>query len=203
MALKLSEQLERVLRPIRNRIASMVVCALVKSVTDSDGLQILKVQMGRDEVKDDVERIQQFGFTSNPPNDSEAIVLFVGGNRSHGICLATDSSTYRIKNLPSGAVVIYNKNGEYVKLTEDTIEIVSGNKVLIDCTEAEIKADTVNVKAGEIKLGDGVMHKALATEDFVTSVYKMHVHPTAPPGIVSVPTPIPMPTELTSKTKAE
>lgn len=127
MALNLSEQLQRFIQPISRKISSMVCCALIKSVNDSGKIQLLKLNMYQDETKDKVERIQEFGFTSNPPDDSEAVVLFIGGNRSHGIVVATDGSKYRIKNLERGGVALYNSNGDKVVLTKDKIEVYSDN----------------------------------------------------------------------------
>lgn len=152
MALSIGEQIERLLQPIKSRIASMIVCAIVRSISDGTKLQTLKVSMMEDQTKDDVDHIQQFGFTSHPPKGSEAVVLFVGGNRSHGVVIGTDSSTYRLKGLPEGAVALYNQNGDYVKLTSDKIE----------------------VHANEINLGKANFKK-LINEEF-QSMFNTHVH---------------------------
>jgi phage baseplate assembly protein V len=125
MALSIAEQLQRFIQPITRKIGSMICCALIKSVEDGGKIQLLKLNMYQDETKDKVERIQEFGFTSNPPDDSEAVVLFIGGNRSHGIVVATDGSKYRIKNLERGGVALYNSNGDKVVLTKDKIEVYS------------------------------------------------------------------------------
>jgi len=90
-----------------------------------------------------------------------------------------------------------NANDLQIQNGDSKITIKAGGDIEVESNGA------VNIKSGEINLGDGVMHQKLATEDFVNLVFKMHVHPTAPVGPVSPPTPIPMPTELTSKVSAE
>jgi phage baseplate assembly protein V len=208
MAMTFTERLERVLRPLRNRIASMLVKAIIKSVDDSGNLQMIKVTMHEGDTKDEIERIQQFGFTSHPPVDSEAILFCIGGNRTHAVVLNTDSSKYRLKNLPKGAVALYNENGDYVKLTKDKIEVY----------------------AKEVNLGTADFKK-LINEEF-KSIFDNHVHnfTAAPSGVFStskpatlispVPPPIPTPippvggavapmgltlgdAQMTTKTKAE
>lgn len=149
----LAEQLQRFISPLKERVLSMIGCAIIQAVKDSGNLQVLKLSMLRDELKEDVERIQEYGFTSNPPKGSEAVVVFPQGNREFGVVIATDSATYRLKNLPEGAVALYNKNGDYVKLTEGKIE----------------------VHAAEITLGDGSDFKKLVNEEFQDK-FNNHFH---------------------------
>lgn len=59
MELRMFEQLARRLRLIVDR-------AVVRIVTDSLGRQNLQVQTLADATNDDVERFQQYGFTSFP-----------------------------------------------------------------------------------------------------------------------------------------
>lgn len=80
-----------------------------------------------------------------------------------------------------------------------------GDTVLRIKPDGELKIEGGNeltIKAnGDIILGSALTKKLL-TEDFKTLVYALHVHP-APGGTTSAPTPIPCPTELTSKVVAQ
>lgn len=142
-------QLDRYLAPLKRKIVSMVACSLIKAVDDSKDIQLIKLSILKDELVEGVERIQQFGFTSVPPENSEAVVLFVGGNRSHGLVIATEASRYRLKQLPAGAVALYNQNGDYVKLTKDKIEVVA--------KEVIVKSDKVQLGDTTIDPTDGVV----------------------------------------------
>lgn len=185
----LIEQLQRFISPLKEKIMSMVGCSIIRSVTDGNGLQVLKASILKEELKSGIERIQEYGFTSHPPEGSEAVITFPQGNREFGIVIATDSSRYRIRNLPEGAVAIYNRNGDYVKLTKEKIEI----------------------HAKEITLGDGSSFKKLINEEF-QSMFNGHVHTassfgsatTTPQSSTSYPASVAIGNnEMTSKTKAE
>ena len=116
--------MDEIIRKIINRLKNSVSQALLAAVKDSEGLQVVKVEGYADEIADGIERIQNYGLTSNPPKGSEAIVVNIGTNSDHGVVIAMDSATYRKKNLKPGEVAVYDKNGSYILLKEDgTIEI--------------------------------------------------------------------------------
>lgn len=142
-------QLDRFLNPLKRKIVSMIACALIKAVDDSKSIQLVKLSILKDELLEGVERIQQFGFTSVPPENSEAVILFVGGNRSHGLVIATESARYRLKHLPTGAVALYNQNGDYIKLVKDKIEV--------NAKEVTIKADVIQLGNESLNLEEGVV----------------------------------------------
>jgi len=174
-------QLNRILEPIKNRIRMSICRAIVSLVDDSTAMQIVQLTLMKDETKSKVERVQNYGFTSNPLSDSECIALFINGNRDHGIAIAIDDSRYRLKNLPEGGVAIYDNDGNYCKLTKDNgIEINTPNK------DVKIKAFS------KIELGNTSLKK-LINEEFA-SIFNSHVHnfTAAPSGSFSTSTPLNM-----------
>jgi len=156
-------QLSRILEPIRNKIRMMVSRSVVSLIDDSTAMQILQLRLMKDETKDGVERVQNYGFTSHPLKDSEAVVVFVNGNRDHGLVVAVDDTRYRLKGLPEGGVAMYDNDGNYVKLTKnDGIAIEAPNQ-------------KVTVKAsGDIEIGNTGLKK-LVNEQF-QAMYNNHVH---------------------------
>jgi phage baseplate assembly protein V len=180
----LAEQLVRFIEPLKRKLTSMISVALIKAIDDSNNFQLLKLSVLDGEEQEGIERVQEYGFTSVPPANSEAVVVFVGGKRSHGLVIATESSRYRLKSLPEGAVALYNMNGDFVKLTKNKIEI----------------------SASEVLLADGT--KKLLTEDIIT-LLNSHVHNCASPGSPSGPAlapsanPFTVALHATSKTKAD
>lgn len=110
-------QLLGLMRPLRTSIANMIARAVVKNVDDSTKLQLVQIALtGETRV---AERVQNYGFTSRPANGAEAVVAFVGGDRSHGFALGVDDRRYRIKNLSSGEVVVYDLTGTKVLLKQN------------------------------------------------------------------------------------
>ncbi|WP_431477838.1 phage baseplate assembly protein domain-containing protein [Massilia eburnea] len=57
------------------------------------------------------------GFTSVPKPGAEGVVVFVGGNRDHGLVIAVEDRRFRLKGLASGEVAIYDDQGQKVHLT--------------------------------------------------------------------------------------
>ena len=93
------------------------------AVNDAGSVQKLQVVLGALETRDNTPRLAEFGFTSNPPPSSDAVVLFVGGDRSNGVVIATGNQQYRLVGLASGDVAIYDSRGASVWLTPAGIVI--------------------------------------------------------------------------------
>jgi len=205
-------QLNRFLEPIRVRIRMIVSRAIVPLIDDSKNMQIVQLNLMKDETKDSVERVQNYGFTSHPKPDAQAVVLFVSGNRDHGLVVALDDSRYRLKDLPEGGVAVYDFDGNYIKLTEaNGIEIEAPNQ------KVTIKA------SGDIEIGNSNLKK-LVNEEF-QDLFNNHAHnytagtlvagpypvtaapapppPTPAPTVTTAPTTSLGSNELTSKVKAE
>jgi phage baseplate assembly protein V len=142
----------RMLDPIAQRVRLMVSRAVIKIVDDSLKCQGLQVSLLADEVRDDVERFQEYGFTSVPEAGAEAVFVSVGGNRAHGIVVATEDRRYRIKDLDPGDVCLYTREGERVFLDDSADLVHLGAKAATDfvalaaATKSEINAlrTTVN-----------------------------------------------------------
>lgn len=102
--------------PVQRRVANLVGRGVVRSTDDAKNMQLSQVALLDGEVRDEIERFQQYGFTSNPKDGAEAVVLFVGGRRDHGLAIQVDDRRYRIKNLESGGVAVYNDSGAKIVL---------------------------------------------------------------------------------------
>ena len=125
------KSIERLFAPLRNRIANLVARAVVQLVDDDAKLQLLQVGVLADETRGELERMQEYGFTSVPLPGAEATVLFVGGRRDHGIVVAVDDRRHRKTGLQPGEVAVYNNAGAHVLLKADgSIEVHGTNVVL-------------------------------------------------------------------------
>lgn len=97
----------KLLAPLRRRVQLMVARAVLETIDDGKKLQTLQISMRADELRDDVERFQQFGFTSRPKAGAEAIVLLVGGGSDHPVVIAVDDRRYRPTGIDEGEVALY------------------------------------------------------------------------------------------------
>jgi phage baseplate assembly protein V len=124
------------IRPIQNRIQMIIGRAVLEAVKDDKGVQLIKLSLFAGEERDEVERFQNYGFTSNPLPGSECIVAFPGGNRDHGIVVGIGDRQFRLKNLESGEVALYTDEG-------DKIHFKRGNKIEIHGDSIELGKDTL------------------------------------------------------------
>lgn len=119
-----AEQISRFLEPLRTRVRMIVQRAIVSLVNDTTAMQLIQVSILRGDVLSRVERVQNYGFTSNPENGSEAVVVFINGNRDQGLAIVVDNTEVRKKDLQPGEVAVYHKSGSYVLMKADgTIEL--------------------------------------------------------------------------------
>lgn len=102
---------------LSQRILLGIARALVAVVRDSGGIQVMQVQLSASEVRDGLPRFTEFGFSSNPPVGSDAVVAFLGGDRSKGIVIGTCHQPSRPKNLAPGETKLHSQDGKSVYLT--------------------------------------------------------------------------------------
>lgn len=132
--------LQRALRPLIQRMQLMIGRSVLLLVNDSLKLQGLQISLLADEVRDNVERFQNYGFTSHPHPGAEAIAASVAGSRDHVVVLAVDDRRYRLRNLQQGEVAMYTDEGDKVVLKRGgVIEVTAATKVrlitpLLECT---------------------------------------------------------------------
>ena len=108
---------------IMQRITMLVGRGKVLLGSDAGVVQRLQVQLSAQDIKDNTARLGEYGLSSLPPAGSDAVVLFLGGNRSNGVIIATGNQTYRLKNLKPGEVALYDNLGQSVYLTQAGIVV--------------------------------------------------------------------------------
>lgn len=94
----------------------MVGRAILSAINDGTGIQQVQISALAGESMDKVARMQNFGFTSNPPKGSEGIILALQGNRENLVVVAVDHRDFRVKGLAEGEAAFYNKQGAKVVL---------------------------------------------------------------------------------------
>ena len=108
--------------PIKRSVLLMIGRGVLMAVDSSKNIQLTTVKLLADETKDKIEMMQHFGFSSNPPANSDIIFLSIGGNRDHGIVIASESRQHRLKNIAPGDSAIYNQSGKHLWLKGNNLE---------------------------------------------------------------------------------
>jgi len=153
---KLRDFITQVVKPIQTRIMMAIARAVVESVDDSMGIQIVKINVLKGEAKEGVERLQNFGFTGNPPDGSEAACVFVSGNRDHGLVVGVDHRASRKKDLAKGESAQYSVDGTFIHIKlGGEIEIKGSTKLTVDMPDTVFK--------GNVQIDEDLVVKKNAT----------------------------------------
>lgn len=121
--------INKMIAPLVRRVRLMVGRGVVSLVNDGLKMQGVQVQLLAGEVRD-LERFQDYGFTSVPHSGAEVAAIFVDGNRDHGIAVRIDDRRYRVTGLQSGEVAIYTDEGDKIVMKRGgVIEMTAGTKV--------------------------------------------------------------------------
>lgn len=127
------------IRNLGSRVMMMFARGVLRGVDDSAKRQLLQVELLKGELRDGIERMQDYGFTSHPTGGDVA-VAFLGGNREQGIVLAVDDRRYRIALQP-GEVALYDDLGNRVELLRDRLQITAVQALQITAPSVAITGD--------------------------------------------------------------
>ena len=141
------------LRDLGRRVAGTVARATLAAIDDSTKLQTVQIALLADELADGVERFQDYGLTSVPLPDAEAVVVCVGGLRGHAIVVAVDDRRYRPTGLQPGEVCLYDDQGQRVTIKRGGIDITTTKPITIHATSVAVTADHVTVTSDDVQLG--------------------------------------------------
>lgn len=108
---------------------------LVALGNSASKLQSLQLRLLADEVKDNVEHLEPYGFTACPLAGAEALAGFIGGDRSHAVVIVVADRRFRLQGLKSGEVALYTDEGDFIHFKRDRI--------------IDIETVTLNIKATE------------------------------------------------------
>lgn len=136
------QAINRIIAPLKRGLQLLVSRAVVSVVNDAYARQNLQLRLQSDEVADDVERFQNYGHYS-VPKAGEAIVVSVGGKRSHLVAVVVDDKSVRPAGLIAGDSVLYHLEGHQLRLTKN-------GEAILSCTKFTIETDTLDCSAQQI-----------------------------------------------------
>ena len=115
------QDIEKLVRPIKTRVLNMVAKAVIKLA----GNGTAQVEVNGGEVRDNLLRLQEYGFSSRPKPGADAVVVFIGGNRDHGLVVSSgDPRT--APTLEEGEVAFWSADGVVVKIDKDKKVRITG-----------------------------------------------------------------------------
>ncbi|WP_308721015.1 phage baseplate assembly protein [Komagataeibacter xylinus] len=89
----------------------------------------LQAALAAGELRSDLPMVQEYGLASRPVPGSDVVVVFLGGDRTRGVVVATGDQRGRPKDLQPGEVCLYHPStGSRIWLKADgSIAIVPAN----------------------------------------------------------------------------
>ena len=177
--------LRSMLAPLVRRVENMASRAIVSLVNDSAKIQALQLDVLTGETRGGVERFQEYGFTSVPLEGAEAVVLFVGGRRDHGLVVAVDDRRNRLAGLQPGEVAVYTDEGDSVVIKRGgTVEVTAATKVVVASPLVELAgASDAAYRGTAHRSADASLSSALATFAAALGTYAAAIKTiTDPPG---------------------
>ncbi|WP_423197456.1 Phage baseplate protein [Cupriavidus sp. H19C3] len=132
---EVDKRIKRAMSGVRNAFRGVL------ARTDSESaVQLIQGDGVATEKLQDNELFQQYGYTSNPPAGTMLVVVPVGGMTSHGIVVATEHATYRLKSLQPGEVALYTDEGAKVVLKRGRIIETDCDVYRVNCKSFEVNA---------------------------------------------------------------
>lgn len=126
---------QKLIAPLQRRLRLLADRAIVTMVNDSLQRQNLQLKVLADEGADDVERFQNYGHSSVPPEGSEAVVLGLGGARAGMVAIVVEHKGFRPKDLAPGDNCLYHLEGHRIILRKDGVVEIQAKTVIINASE--------------------------------------------------------------------
>lgn len=187
--------MSRLFSGLQRGISNMLVRAVVRRSDSKSKSQSLQIQMIADELKDGIEHLEPYGFTSTPIDGAEAFAAFPDGDRSHGVVLVVADRRYRITGLKNGEVAIYSDEGDSIILHRGNRIQIKTNTLVIDAAE-KIQMNTPLVEmSGKLTVkanieGSADVRDKAGTMAAIRATYNLHTHPHGDPTTGAPNTPM-------------
>lgn len=147
------------------------------SLNDNTKTQEAQIELFDNEVVSEVERFQDYGFTSKPVSGG-VVAAQVSGNRNHMIVLRINDDEHRIKLNDDWDVALYHKEGHSIQLQQDGL-------ITLTCSKYKVVAGKMEVDAEETTFhGDVIIKGQSESADHICDgvSFNSHVHSGVEPG---------------------
>ncbi|HGO4162411.1 phage baseplate assembly protein V [Serratia ureilytica] len=162
-------------------LSNLLARAVVRGIDTAQKCQMIDIAVVANEPKNSVEHLEPYGFTSAAHAGAEAIAMFVGGDRSHGVILTVSDRRYRLKGLEDGEVALYSDEGDSVVLRRgNRIEVSTAHFVVNAKQKATFNTPLLEVPNGEISDKTSTVSK-------VREQYNVHDHNDTHGGVTGKP----------------
>lgn len=161
--MSIERAVQRLMAPLVRRLQNLLVRGTVALSNASRKMQTLQLNLLADEVADDVEHFEPYGFTSRPKPGAEHLTVFIDGDRSHGITIVVADRRFRLLGLAEGEVALHDDQGQKLHLTRNGIVIDGAGKAIKFQNAASIDFDVPIVRHQGTSIGKTHTHGGVQT----------------------------------------
>jgi phage baseplate assembly protein V len=116
----------RMMESLRKKTFLMVGRGELKTSDASKNTAKMQGEFLKDEIISDIEKMEDYGFSSCPEAGAQIVAIFIDGNREQGLVIRSHDRKYKPTDLQPGEACMYHKNGSRVTMKADgSIEIDS------------------------------------------------------------------------------
>ena len=165
----MDRQTARMVEQLHRRVTMAAGRGTVAGVDDSGQAQLLQVQIGPYELRTGLPRAAEYGFSSVPQIGADAVMLFLAGDRSNGLVVATGDQRYRLRALQGGEVAIWDDQGQHVKIGRSGIVVNGAGQPITVQGDLRVTGEvTAHYGGASVTLG-GHKHGGVQTGSGTTS----------------------------------
>ena len=135
----------------------LLVARGVLNLAKHAGLQVLQINLLEDETRDEVERVQNYGFSGMPPAGSTLVAVAVGGSRDHLMVVACEHPDHS-PVLETGEAAMYSLFGQLIKMDKDGNVTLTCKDLVFDVNGAL----SIKTKEGSNVVGEFTADKVTA-----------------------------------------
>ena len=128
-----------------SELNNLVTRAVVTGKVEDRPLRNVQAVAYADDLRDEVEHFEPYGFTSAPDAGAEALIVAVAGEIDNSIVVNTPDRRYRPKDLDTKEVCIYDDLGRKVYLSRDGIKVEGVSSPVTVKTSARVDVDAPDV----------------------------------------------------------
>lgn len=164
-------------RTVGDRMHNAVKRTTVEDTNEDPLFRESTLSLYAQEKQKEIEHMEPYGFTSRvkkptgqKPNQqkAEGLMIFTGGNRSHGVLVVAGDRRYRMRALKEGELALFDDQGQQVHFTRDGIvtSAPKGKKIVAQIM-ADENAPKPQVQNSKAKEGQGAQAAAKTFATFV------------------------------------
>jgi phage gp45-like len=135
-------------RTIGDRVHNAIKRVTVEDTNEDPLFRESTLSLYTEEKQKEIEHMEPYGFSSrvkkptgeaNNKKKAEGLMVFTGGNRSHGVLIVNGDRRYRLRGLKEGELALFDDQGQQVHFTRDGIvtSAPSGKKIVTQVMKSD------------------------------------------------------------------